>query len=137
MSPVEQVCAIGVISGHAMQPLVADEEAPLAVRRAAGRPDELPAAETITAEVAKITALSIADGDANAASGLFLAAADDVEAVILPHGGIHRVVESLALHDRHAHGVGVFQSFRFLCSGHKPHLGVCFQWLPIKGPAPR
>ena len=105
---MEQVCAIGVVGGDAVQLFVADVEASLAVHRAAGGPDELAAVQTVAAEVAEVSAIGVAHGDADAAGGLFLAAADDIETVIPPHGGIHRVIEAPALHNRHAHSVGVF-----------------------------
>ena len=110
---MEQVFAFRVVGGDAVQLLVAYEEAALAIRCAAGGPDELAALVTVASKVAEVAALGVAQGDADAPSGLLLAAADDVETVFVTHGSVHRVVEALAFHHRHAHGVGVFQSVWF------------------------
>ena len=102
-----------------MQSLVADEEPAPAVHGAAGRPDELAAVEAVTAEVAVVSAIQVAHGDPNAPGGFFLAAADNVEAVIFTRNSIHRVVETLAFHDRHAQGAVIDQEIGPLCSCHK------------------
>ena len=82
-APVEQVAAVRVVGGYPMQPLVTDEVPTLAVDGPAGRPDELATVETVAAEVAVVSAIQVTHGDPYAAGGLFLAAADHVEAVAL------------------------------------------------------
>ena len=109
LAPVEEVGAVGVVGGDAVELFVADEAAALAVDGGASGPDEEASVVSLPAEVAEVAAVGVADSDAEAAGGLLAAAADDVHAVVGADGGVDGVVEALALHDGHAHGAVVLQ----------------------------
>ena len=126
-APLGQERARVIKDRDAVELLVTDVNPAAAIYRATGGPFELAILISKGAKVAVVLAIYVTHGHADPSGHVIQRTVHHVKARVLADGGIHRVVEPPALHDRHAQGHEIFQEFRTRLSfarGHYPSCGA-------------
>ena len=97
----------------AVQMLVADIHPAPAVQGAGRGPDELTRRLAVCRKGSVVLAIDVAHGDAHTAGDVVQRTVGHIHPAICGNGGVGGIVETPALHGRHAQGHAVFQELDF------------------------